>query len=161
MEITFSTGELGSALLALCLPNADKAQRTKIALVLIRGGAGLEWRSLTLKTALYMAVVTNLPGMAYLLIEHGANIEARDNDGMTPLLYAVSSEDIYVAMCLLEFGADIEARNNDGKSALFYPGSCGNLNLIALLLKFVQRSKLAIAMFRLICSALYYSDIWL
>ncbi|CAN0385543.1 unnamed protein product, partial [Discosporangium mesarthrocarpum] len=77
-------------------------------------GVGLEQRTSTGCTALYMAVVGSQTECVGLLIDAGADINAPDRNQRSPLYRAATAGNVPMCVLLVQRGADIRRQANDG-----------------------------------------------
>lgn len=88
------------------------------AMILIKGGAGLEARDKWGYTPLHMDSSHDRTKMAKLLIESGANVNARNKFGRTPLHWAVMNDKIEIVKFLIENGTNLDLQDQEGKTPL-------------------------------------------
>ena len=84
----------------------DGRAGTRVASVLLDGGAGVNISAGFSRTPLHMACVAGRAGLVKLLLEQGADLEVKDDLGFSPLHYAAFGGDGRVAKLLVEAGAD-------------------------------------------------------
>ena len=89
----------------------------RIAAILIRAGAKLNFKDRLGDTALHWAAERNQPEMARLLIEAGASVDAEDKDGLTPLMFAARAANLEMVRLLLADGADPAKTDYTGRDA--------------------------------------------
>ena len=87
--------------------------------LLINAKADLEARDGLGRTALIIAVQSDLPAVARFLVQHGAKVEVSVSFGEGLLHTAVRTGKEREAQLLLENGANLEARNMEGDTALY------------------------------------------
>lgn len=87
------------------------------------------------QTLLYLAILSNKPGLVWFLIKHQADVEMKNQYGATPLSLASSKGNIRIIKLLLEDGnANIESKGKAGQTPLIDAIQSHQLPAVELLL---------------------------
>ncbi len=112
--------------------------------LLINAKADLEARDGLGRTALIIAVQSDLSAVSRFLVQHGANVEVSVSFGETLLHTAVRTGKERATKLLLENGASLEARNVEGNTALYAAVAWGQEEITQILLDHGGRTKTAV-----------------
>lgn len=87
----------------------------KLAKVLIKAGADLNYKDSNGQTALMYCIYSKNFKLLKLLVKAGADLNIKNNNGMTALLIAAYSNKRRYAEYLIKAGADKTIKNNNGE----------------------------------------------
>ena len=92
----------------------------KIANLLVKNGAVINYKDDNNTRLLNIAVDTNNLDMVSFLLDKGARVNGKDASGKTPLILAASKGYFDIAKTLLDSGARMHSSDSDGLSAIDY-----------------------------------------
>jgi ankyrin repeat protein len=102
---------------------------------LLKGGARVDARDSSERTALLVATEANAIDAARALIAAGANVNAKDNIQDSPYLYAAAEGRLEILRLTLEAGADLKSVNRYGGTGLIPAAHHGHPDIVRELLK--------------------------
>lgn len=111
------------------------AEDSKMAAILVKGGADLSRKDAAGETALGRAVVDGNAALVKVLLDAGASPAAAIANNQTPLQFAVSTDNTAVVTALLEGGADPNAEDAEGRTVLHEAATMPSGVTVAVLLK--------------------------
>ena len=116
----------------------------RVARLLLRNGAAVDFRGDGEQTPLHLAAYYGHVEMVRILLEYKSDVNSRDFMGRTPLYNASDEDDLKpanalqcanVVRLLLEHGADVNVRAEDGLTPLYGASRWGTLEVARLLLE--------------------------
>lgn len=113
---------------------AEEGDQAKVK-ALLGQGLNVKARGRDGNTALMLASLGRLTGIAQLLLQSGADPNEKRDDGTTALQFCGSNGDADTARVLIANGANVDAKDKNGESALGLAAYNNHRSVVALLLE--------------------------